>query len=126
MTSTPLTRRRLLQQGAASAALLPLATWAPAQDRRFEPQVGPWRRFEVSTTIAVADHQGSTRIWVPVPSVETDYQRTLDSAWSGNASQAGLVADAERGVRMFHAEFAPSVKAPTTGRFTSCGWASSR
>lgn len=113
MTSTPFTRRRLLQQGTAAAALLPLAPWVSAQERRFEPEVGAWRRFEVTTTIAVADHQGTTRLWVPVPSVETDYQRTLDSAWSGNASQARLVADPARDVRMFHAEFAPSVKAPT-------------
>lgn len=104
-----LKRRTLLQ--AALAAALPLPAWA--QQRRFEPQAGGWRRFEVTTTVTVADPQGTNKLWLPVPDLSTDWQRTLDNTWAGNATQAGLVTDKARGVRMLYAEFAEAVKAPT-------------
>jgi transglutaminase-like putative cysteine protease len=95
---------------AVAASLLPLA--ARAQERRFQPQVGPWRLFELTTTIDVPEAKGTTRLWLPVPDVDTDYQRPLGNSWAGNAATARLVADPERGVRMLHAEFPPSVGAP--------------
>jgi transglutaminase-like putative cysteine protease/thiol-disulfide isomerase/thioredoxin len=104
----PVSRRSLLQAGLAAS--LPLA--ALAQERRFEPQVGPWRRFEVSTRVTVAEPQGTTRLWLPLPDIETDWQRTLDNDWSGNADRARVVADPQRGVRMLYAEFASAVTAP--------------
>jgi transglutaminase-like putative cysteine protease len=109
LTPRSLPRRRLLQ--AAVAATLPLPAWA--QPRRFEPQAGGWRRFEVSTTVTVAEPKGRTQLWLPVPDLSTDWQRTLDNSWVGNATQAGLATDARRGVRMLYAEFAETVKAPT-------------
>ena len=112
-TAADATRRRLMQGAALAAALPAWPLAARAEQRRFAPDAQkPWRSFEVATTIAVADHQGTSRVWIPVPSVHTDYQRTLDHAWSGNASRAALVADAKHGVRMLYAEFAPSVAAP--------------
>jgi transglutaminase-like putative cysteine protease len=107
-----LTRRRLLGSGCAALAapLLPLS--AAAQERRFEPQAGPWRTFEVTTTVNVPQPQGTTRLWLPVPDVDTDYQHPLDNAWSGNAGSARLVADPASGVRMLLAEFAPEAGAP--------------
>jgi transglutaminase-like putative cysteine protease len=109
MNTRQTTRRTLLK---ASAAALALPLHALAQQRRFEPQVGAWRSFEVSTTINVADVKGATQLWLPVPDVDTDYQRTLDNSWTGNAASARLVADAARGVRFLHAEFPASVTAP--------------
>jgi transglutaminase-like putative cysteine protease len=106
-------RRSLLQAAAVSATLPAWPLVALAQDRRFEPRPQGWRTFEVTTTVAVADHQGTSKVWIPVPSVDTAYQRTLDHAWSGNASQAALVADPTHGVRMLYAEFAPTVAAPS-------------
>jgi len=108
--TTHLTRRTLL--GAAGAtALLPWA--ATAQERRFEPQVGAWRTFETTTTIGVADAAGGCRVWLPLPDVETGWQRCLDHGWTGNAATAKIVSDPARGVRMFYAEFAPATSAPT-------------
>ena len=105
-----LTRRTLL--GAAGAtALLPWA--ASAQERRFEPQVGAWRAFETTTTISVADAAGGCRVWLPLPDVETEWQRSLDHSWTGNAATAKIVSDPARGVRMFYADFAPTTSAPT-------------
>lgn len=101
-------RRHLLQ----AAAVLP-AVPAFAQERRFEPQVGPWRRFEVTTSAVVADVKGTTRVWIPVPDLDTPWQQTLEHTWTGNATQARLVSDAAKGVRMLYAEFAPGVASPT-------------
>lgn len=108
--SAHFTRRHLLQAGVAAAAL-PLPVFA--QERRFAPQAGPWRRFEVSTTVNVADPQGVTRLWLPVPDIDTDWQRTVSHSWSGNAQNVRLAGDPRRGVRLLYAEFAPDVKAPT-------------
>ena len=108
----PPTRRHLLQSGVALAAA-PLLVPARAQDvRRFEPQPGPWRTFDVTLSVVVADAQGQVRLWLPIPDIETDYQRSLAHDWRGNASAARIVADPLRGVRMLYAEFAPGEKAP--------------
>ncbi len=91
--------------------MLPLC--AAAQERRFEPEVGAWRTFELTTTVNVAEVKGATRLWLPVPDVESDYQQPLDNAWSGNADSARLAADPKSGVRMLVAEFAETVKSPS-------------
>jgi transglutaminase-like putative cysteine protease len=111
---TALSRRQLLKTAAAAPMLSPLALLAQQPARRsFEPQPGPWRSFELTTQISVADAQGGCRVWLPLPDVETDFQHTLGHAWSGNGARMQLVADAPRGVRMLHAEFPASVAAPT-------------
>jgi transglutaminase-like putative cysteine protease len=103
------TRRQLLQAGLAAAAL-PLPVFAQA--RRFAPQAGAWRSFEVTTTVNVADPQGLTRVWLPLPDIDTDWQRTVSHHWSGNAQNVRIAADPKQGVRLLYAEFAPDVKAP--------------
>lgn len=108
MKALPIGRRRLLQAGLAAALPLP----ALAQPRRFEPQAGPWRSFEVTTTVEVAEPQGATLLWLPVPDLATPWQQTLDNAWSGNAARVRLAADPLRGVRMLVVEFAPDVQVP--------------
>ena len=111
------TRRHLLQTGLAAAVsqALPIdaSAQSPAAEPRFAPQVGPWRSFEISTTITVADVKGATQLWLPVPDLSTDFQQSLDNSWTSNASTARLVADPKRGVRMLHAEFPATVAAPT-------------
>lgn len=110
---TKLTSRRdLLATAAAGAATLALPTLAHAQERRFEPQVGAWRTFDVTTVVEPTDLQGTTQVWLPLPDVDTDYQRTLSHDWAGNATAARLVADAPRRVRMLRAEFAPGISRP--------------
>ncbi|MFT3664947.1 transglutaminase-like domain-containing protein [Piscinibacter sp.] len=104
-----LTRRALLQGGAALLAA-PLA--ARAQERRFEPQPGAWRTFDLSTSVSVPEALGTTRVWLPIPDVASDWQRPGENSWSGNATAARIVADPARGVRMLYAEFAPTAGAP--------------
>ncbi|MFH7043147.1 transglutaminase family protein [Paucibacter sp. JuS9] len=108
--STMMNRRTVMLTGAC-AAVLPGAARAQAE-RRFAPQVGDWRTFELSLSVAVADHQGTTRVWLPLPDIETDFQRTLGHSWTGNAAQARVVADAARDTRMLYAEFPAEVKEP--------------
>ncbi len=113
---TPSTRRALLQAGAAAAVAqaLPLAARAQAvaAEPRFEPKVGAWRSFEVTTTVTVADAKGATQLWLPVPNLDNDYQRSLDSKWTSNATSARLTADPKAGARMLHAVF-PTGVTPT-------------
>ena len=94
-------RRHLIQAAVATTSTALLPGLARAQQRRFEPQPGAWRSFEMTMDIAVADHQGTTKVWLPVPDIETDYQRTLGHSWAGNAATMQLVSDAPRGVRIF-------------------------
>ncbi len=118
--SLTVSRRRVLHAGAAALTTAALPFRADAQERRFEPEVGAWRSFELTTTVAVAEAKGGTRLWLPVPDVVSDYQRPLDNAWSGNAAQVRLVSDPLRGVRMLYAEFSPETAAPAltlTSRF---------
>jgi transglutaminase-like putative cysteine protease len=109
-----LSRRYLLVQatsGAMVAAFTPLSAWA--QERRFEPQPGAWRTFELTTTVNVLNPKGTTRVWLPVPAIDAEYQRSLESSWVGNATAARLQSDEKYGAKMLHAEFAENVSAPT-------------
>ncbi len=106
----PTFRRRTLLKAAAACPALSLPAFA--QERRFDPQVGPWRTFEVTTSVEVADVKGSTRLWLPVPDLDTDWQQTMATSWTGNASQARLASDPTRGVRIFSAVFDPAVTKP--------------
>lgn len=112
---TLFSRRSLLQ--AAGGALLAPAGFAQAQsatpERRFAPKVANWRSFEVTTTVTVPEAKGTTRLWLPVPDVDSDYQRSGANNWSGNATSARVVSDPKRGVRMLFAEFAATAGAPT-------------
>ena len=81
-----LTRRDLLGAAAASAAASLLPVGAVAQERRFAPEPGAWRSFELTTRVELAKPAGAARVWLPMPSVDSDYQQSLDNVWSGNAA----------------------------------------
>jgi transglutaminase-like putative cysteine protease len=87
------------------------ATWgagsfpARAQERAFNPQPGAWRRFEITTTIELKAGSAPARVWVPLPSVESGYQRLLDDSFTGNAQSTRVATDARYGARMVLAEF---------------------
>ena len=108
------TRRHFVQ---AAGALLALGGLQPlsaqqAAERQFTPTPGRWRRFEVTTRIELLESHGAARVWLPVPSLDTGYQRSLDNAWTGNASSARIVADEKYGAKMLLAEFAAGTATP--------------
>jgi transglutaminase-like putative cysteine protease len=114
-------RRTLLKTvAAAPIALASSRSVARAQQREFDPRPGPWRTFEITTRAEVLDAAGVTRVWIPLPSVDAEYQRTLGSVWSGNAKIMRQTTDGRYGAAMLHAEFADGEKAPVvevTSRF---------
>ncbi len=113
MSSSNFTRRHLLKRSALAAAapLLPLSAFA--QERRFAPAPGAWRTFDLVTTVTVPEALGTTKLWLPLPDVESDWQKPVENSWTGNAATVRIAADPARGVRMLYAEFAPSAGAPT-------------
>jgi hypothetical protein len=109
-----LVRRSLLKGAAAACALSGVPSFALAQaststaTRRFEPQAGQWRTFEVTTRVDLAPSQGASRVWLPVPSINSDWQRSLESGFSSNGTSR-MTSDGTEGARMLYTEFAAGV-----------------
>ena len=101
-----LSRRQVIQ--AASASLL--ATGAPvlrAQEaaRHFDPKPGEWRTFDVVTTVQLADAAGPSTVWVPVPSLDTPWQRTRDISWTSSGGDVRVATDGDTGAKLLVARF---------------------
>jgi transglutaminase-like putative cysteine protease len=110
------TRRSLLAAVplVASLGLVPRFAGAqtPAAVRRFDPQRSDWRTFELTTTVTPAG-TGPFKVWVPVPSIDTGWQQSLETSWTGNARSVTLGTDGRYGARMVTAEFDADVVDPT-------------
>jgi len=106
-------RRAFLKTGAILPAAAALPKLALAQQLPFNPrQAEKWRGFEVTTRVEIVFPQGATRVWLPIPSVDSGYQKTLDNAWSGNAQTAKIVHDGTYGAGMLYAEWPTAEKNP--------------
>jgi transglutaminase-like putative cysteine protease len=101
---TSISRRHFLQSSAAVAAAAGLPLAARAQQRSFDPQPGAWRTFEVTTRVEVLVPSGATRVWLPVPSIDSEWQQSLESSFASNG-QARLTSDGREGARILYAEF---------------------
>ena len=115
-TVAALARRQFIQKTslALAASALPALNFAQAATpaaRQFNPQPGQWRTFELTTRVDIAKPQGATKVWLPVPSVNTDLQQSLESSFSSNG-KAQMTSDGQHGVRMVYVEFADSVTHP--------------
>jgi len=104
-------RRSFLQAGAAASLLGTLPRVSLAQHAPFDPRPAGWRTFETVTRIELQFPEGRSRVWVPVPSVESDYQKVIGNNWSANGS-ARIVSDGKYGANMVMAEWAPGEKDP--------------
>ena len=68
-------RRLFLKAGAMAPAAAVLPKLALAQQLPFNPrQAETWRTFEVTTRVEILFPEGATRVWLPVPSVDSVYQ----------------------------------------------------
>ncbi len=108
-----LARRNFLKKSALAGvtAAFPAINFAQSAERQFSPQPGNWRTFEVTTRVDIAKPQGVTRVWLPVPSVNTDWQKSLESSFSSNG-KTELASDARYGARMLYVEFAADEAKP--------------
>lgn len=100
-------RRTLLQGGAAVGALMaaPSLVLANPSSPRFEPRPDAWRTFDVTTRVALTHPVGESRVWLPVPGIESDWQQSVGHSVQSNG-QARLMADGVQGTRFVYAEFA--------------------
>lgn len=108
-------RRAFLKHTAVALAgsafpAIHFAQTAPAA-REFAPQPGAWRTFEVTTRVDILKPQGATKVWLPVPSVDSSYQRSLESSFSGNG-QSRMTDDDQYGAKMLYTQFAADQAQP--------------
>ena len=104
-------RREFVQSTAAALALCALPRISFAQQLPFDPRVGAWRTYEITTRIDVLKPAGATRVWVPVPSVEGEYQKVVGNTWSGNGA-ARHARDGKYGAGMVAAEWGATESKP--------------
>jgi transglutaminase-like putative cysteine protease len=104
-------RRSFLQAGAAASLLGSIPRLGLAQQLPYDPRPAGWRTFEITTRVEILKPTGPSRVWVPVPSVESDYQKVIGNTWSGNGS-ARIMSDGKYGAAMVVSEWAESQKAP--------------
>ena len=72
-----------------------------------------WRSFEVTTRVEVAKPEGVTRVWLPLPlAADTDWIRTFDNGWSGNATSVKLVPFSEYDAALMYAEWPAGTERP--------------
>jgi len=104
-------RRSFLQAGAAASVLSTLPRLGLAQQLPYDPRPSGWRTFEVTTRVEILKPAGASRAWVPLPSVESDYQKPIGNTWSGNGS-ARVARDGKYGAAMVVSEWSAAEKAP--------------
>jgi transglutaminase-like putative cysteine protease len=104
-------RRSFLKAGAAATALGALPRISFAQQLPYDPKPGGWRTFEITTRVEILKPEGVSRAWIPLPSVESDYQKLIGNNWSGNAS-VRKATDPKYGAGMLAAEWNAGEKAP--------------
>ncbi|MGV3570720.1 MAG: transglutaminase-like domain-containing protein [Ramlibacter sp.] len=105
-------RRHFLHTAAAVGALaIPFAAGAQQPQRSFAPRPAGWRTFELTTRVDVALAQGASRVWVPLPSVDTGWQRSLESSFTSNG-RASRVSDRQDGAHMVLVEFDAAERQP--------------
>jgi transglutaminase-like putative cysteine protease len=116
-------RRSFLKAGGLVPVVAALPKLASAQQLPFNLRPGDkWRTFEVSTRVEIVFPEGATRVWLPIPSLDMSYQKTIDNAWSGNAPIAQIVHDGKYGAGMLYAEWPSETKTPVvelTSRFAT-------
>ncbi len=116
-----MTQRRQFLQYTASAGLVASVPAAFAQQaaaptpdlstRQFNPQPGGWRTFEVTTRVDIPKAEGVTKAWLPIPSVNNDWQKSLESSYSSNG-KATMTDDGQDGAKMLYVEFPASEAKP--------------
>lgn len=78
------------------------------ETRLFAPVVADWRTFDVTTRVDIQDRKGATRVWLPLPSLQTPWQETLGHEFQSNGrSEMGNVH--QEGAKILSTTFDASV-----------------
>ena len=98
----------------AASAALPLATALArtARAQSFDPQPGRWRTFEMTTRVDMVKPAGVTRAWVPVPVVDTPWQKPVSVQWTGNGRTMEQITEKKYGASLVYADWADGEKSP--------------
>ncbi len=110
-------RRSFVQSAAAfaAAAAWPLSSTVLAQSlpqrQAFRPQASDWRTFAVTTRVDVQEVLGATQVWLPLPSIDADWQHTLGHEYRTNG-QAHVSHDGVYGAAFLHVRFDAQEKHP--------------
>jgi transglutaminase-like putative cysteine protease len=90
------------------SALLPLCAVVKSAFAGQSEDMPRWRTFVVTTQVDVADAEGNTQVWLPVPLENAgDYQRRIDLRWDApGAAHAELVELLGYGVQLLHVQWA--------------------
>jgi transglutaminase-like putative cysteine protease len=89
---------------AAGAAIPRRSSGASAYGLEPPPASSPWRTYEIATHVEVWPRDIPAKVWLPLPLYgDTEYQRSLDVRWSGNASTTGIYRDPRYGAQAFFA-----------------------
>lgn len=99
-----------LATSALSQASSSVASAAPSE-RTFTPNPGKWRTFEITTRVEIDTPTSATRVWLPVPSIESPWQISLGNRYQSNSSTV-LTTDGEQGIKMLLTEFTPGLEKP--------------
>jgi transglutaminase-like putative cysteine protease len=105
-------RRALLQAALAVPAAIAVPRWAAAQQLPFDPQPKGWRTFELVSRVEIPNPKGATTVWIPLPSIESEYQDSRGNEWQSNATRIMVVSDGESGAKMLRAEWPASEQKP--------------
>ena len=111
-------RRNFLTTAAAAAAAMSLPRTGSAQT--FTPVPGRWRTFELVTRIELTKPDGTPRAWIPIPVVDTAWQKPGSNQWAGNAKTMEQISDPKYGSSLLYAEWNEGEKVPVvelTSRF---------
>ncbi|WP_017998731.1 transglutaminase domain-containing protein [Paracoccus sp. N5] len=102
-------RRRFLTVALAGAALplfgIPPRPARAEAVRAFAPQPSEWQGYRIVTHVALPADAGPAQVWLPAPSLDTAWQKTLGNEIQGNATEARIVKDAATGAAVLHARF---------------------
>lgn len=108
-------RRHFLQTLSSAMAAVQLPLWAQTTNTisptEFAPKAGQWRTFDVTTRVDILKKTGTTRVWLPVPSLNTAWQKTLANSHSSNGNTR-IHKDVFEGTLMLFSEFDATVDKP--------------
>ena len=118
-------RRQFVKTAALGAAACAAPRAALAVENAFKPTpANGWRVFEVSTRVELAAVSSTTRVWLPLPSVEeAAWIRPVGNRWQGNAEVIEQLADPIYGARMLAARWEAGEPEPVlevVSRFATC------